>query len=152
MRASGFPESLCVVVPLHHVCVCDCVCTTVCVCRCLFVSISCVYLFERETMKMHVTVKECVWLIVRVYIFGASPLIALLYYHQRFPAVAVSHKHTHTQYIHTHPSSIDRTSLFCILVLYRVTSSQSGLLCPKGRDRQTDYHRVLNENHCHILI
>lgn len=71
MRASGFPESLCVVVLLH------CVYGSVYVCNRLFVSIF-VRLFGIETMRMRVTVQErqcvCVWLIVRVYITGVGPL------------------------------------------------------------------------------
>lgn len=61
--------NLCVVVLLH------CVYGSVYVCNRLFVSIF-VRLFGIETMRMCVTVRECVcvWLIVRVYITGVGPL------------------------------------------------------------------------------
>lgn len=88
MRESGFPEMLCVV-PLHSV--------RACVRAWMFFAFLCVCLRERD--DRNVCERVCVWPLW-VYIFLESVhSIALLLFHQRMPAVAVSphntHKHTH---------------------------------------------------------
>lgn len=149
MRASGFPESLCVVVPLH--------CVTVCMCAKVRLHFLCV--FAWETIRVHVTVTECM-----VDCYGCTSLELVHYSLTVFPSEipgigCVTHKHMYTQNTHTNTNRKMHTFrftharlLFCILVLHRVTSSKSELLCPRRGDGQVE--RLLQgteRNHCHVF-
>lgn len=116
---------------------------TMCVWLCVFPCFECICLRERETMRMHVTVRVCGWLL------GFTCLELVHYSLTVLPSEipgsgCVTQTHTHKQYIHTQTEKcthtfIFYTSLFCILVLYwrlhRVDRS-----APQGEtDRGTDY-------------
>lgn len=97
MCASGFPESVCVVVSLHRVCV------TVCVCVQMFVCIVCVYLFERERDQENTHERVYGWLL------GFTSLELVHYSLTVLPSEipgsgCVSHTcaHTHTKNTYTH--------------------------------------------------
>lgn len=139
MRASGFPESLCVVVPLHHAC--DCACVQMLVCF---------HFFECICESDNKDDSESVY----GWLLGFTSLELVHYSLTVLPSEipgsgCVTQTRTHTIHTHTHTQTEKCThihllfqiwtSLFCIVVLYRVTSSESGLLCPKGEtDRQTE--------------
>ncbi len=142
MRASGFPESVCVAVPLHRVCATACVCTCANACFCFH--LLCVFVWEGDNESD--SERVCGWLL------GFTSLELVHYSLTVLPSEipgsgCVTHKHTHTcntqthtnrRNAHIHSSSIPDWSLLCILVLYWVTSSKSGLLSPRGRDRRRE--------------
>lgn len=92
---------------------CVCLCADVCLHFCVE---------NYETVRVHVTVRERM-----SDQYGCKSTIALLYFHQRIPVVAVSHTHKHTRtYTHKMHTQTNRKvhtfifvhvrSFFCILV------------------------------------
>lgn len=155
MRASGFPESLRVAVPLHHAFMTVCMGAN----ACLFPFFLCAAVWERDAENTRDSERVFGWLL------GFTSLELVHYSLTVLPSeipgsgcVTQTHStYTHKQKKCTH-TFIFYSRLIIVLhscyVLSEVFKKWTAL--PK-RERQTrsererDYHRVFERNHCHVL-
>lgn len=139
MHASGFPESLCVVVPLH--CVRMAACVRVQMLVCFHFCISVLEERERERDNEIACNSESAVNCQGLHLWSWSTLALL--YHQRLPAVAVAHKCTHTHTKTCTFKNIKRMNIFthlhfeintAFLFYTKWPSIKSGLLCRRRRE------------------